>query len=405
MPTLDTTGGDGLFKRNYSSGSKVLQVQQNLNAKVLQMFPVSPLKPSAQGIFCPVVMEGNEVGGGLFENEGFQDPDFIKPVQPSISSQTLYYPWQITGKTIRLSENDKVAFARGLHAQMEDTIGRAYADEARQAMGTGTAQMTLANGAGAASTTLTVDDPFPFRIGMRIDVWTAIAGTKEVNGVKVTAIDLANKQLTIGTASTWSDNSLVVKKAALDGVTATTPKEFMGIRGIVDTTTYSTTFQGQSVNTYPQWQGNVISESADNSVPVSQDVMQRGYNRTAIVSGKEPNLLISNYGQARTFLNDELQKTRYEAGEVKGGNTVLKWGTMTWLVNFRCPINEVMMLRKEGIERFQTKDLHLSSLPGNKYYQIVGRDSIGGYYIHEGNIGTWARFEQTRITGLSEPTI
>ena len=364
------------------------------------MVKTSPLKPSPQGIYNPVVMQGNEAGGAIVENEGFQDPDPLVPVQPSITSKLVVWPFQVTGSVIALSETDKVAFARGLDATQEDNSGRMYSDVNRQWMGTGTGQITLANGAGAATTALIVDDPLPFRIGMRIDLWTAIAGTKQVLGVVVNSINIATSTLTLASAQTWSDDAIICKKGVLDGVVSGGPyKEIMGWRGFCDTTTFSTTFQGVSASTYPQWRGNVVSAA---SGPVSQDLLQRTYNRGPIVGGETADTLFSNYGQARTYLNTQLSQTRYEPGEIKGGNLVLEWGALKWVVDHTAPIAEVGFMVKSGVEKFQVRDIHLSNLPGQTLYQIVGRDAVGGYYRYQGNIGGWKRNNQSRLIDLTE---
>ncbi len=398
---LTLTTFDGAFKRNYNEGSDVLIKQQNLNAPFWGKIEKSPMKPSAQGVYNAVVMQGNENGGAINETEGFQDPASIVPVSPSISSKTVVWPFQVTGKAIRLSENDKVAFAQALDSQQQDNLGRMYSDLNRQIQGTGTGQITLANGA-FTSTALVVDDVFSFRIGMLIDGYASLGGAKEISGIAITAINYTTSTLTLASTQTWSDNCIIAKKNVLDGVTSSAnAKEIMGLRGIIDTTTYSSTFEGVSVSAYPQWTGNVV---AAGTAPVSQDLLQRTYNRGAIIGGRAPTTLRSNYGQARTFLNTELQKTRYEPGTIKAGNTVLKWGPMEWMVDFTAPINELSMLNMDGIKKFQTRDVHLSDLPGQSLYQVQGRDAIGGYYCYEGNAGTWKRNDQCRLTELTEPT-
>lgn len=393
---------DGAFRRNYNEGSDVMKEQQNLKAPMWGKWKVSDLKPSAQGIYSPVTMQGNEAGGAINEEEGFQEPDSVKPIQPTIVSKTVVWPFSITGKTIRLSETDKVAFAKALDLQQKDNMGRMYSDLNRQSWGVGTGQITLANGSGSGATALIVDDPYPFRVGMRIDSYATLGGAKEIDGAVITAINYTTSTLTISPAQTWSDNTIIGKKNVLNGVTGVSDaKEIAGWRAICDTTTYSTTFQGVSTTTYGQWTGNVISAS---SAPVSQDLLQRTYNRGAIVGGQAPDTLVSNYGQARTFLNSELQKTRYEQGEVKAGSILLKWGTMEWVIDHTYPIGEIGMMVRDGIEKFQTRDVHLSELPGQGLYQITGRDAVGGYYVFEGNLGTWKRNEQNRLTDLTEPT-
>jgi hypothetical protein len=404
MAGTTLASADAIFKRNYNEGSEVLVKQQNLNAPFWGKIPVSPLKPSGAGIFNPVVMSGNEAGGAQFEDEGFQEPDSINPVQPYIKAKKVIWPFQITGDVIELSETDKVAFAKGLDAQQQDNMARIYSDLNRQAWGTGTGQITLANGAGSPSTSLIVDDVLPFRVGMSIDAYASMGGALQIDGVKITAINYTTSTLTLAASSTWSDNAVICKHNILKSVdhVAGIYKELMGVRGIIDTTTYSTTFEGVSVASYSNFVGNVIDASTS---PVSQDLLQRTFNRNAIIGGTKPDLLCSNYGQARTFLNTELQKTRYEAGKVEGGNVVLKWGTMEWLVDHTFPIGEVVMMPKGSVEKFQTRDVHLSDLTGMTLYQKDSRDAVGGYYVYRGNIGTWKRNDKSRLINLTEPSL
>lgn len=407
--TLSTV--DAIFKRNYNEGSDVLIKQQNLSAPQWGKWKKSSLKPSGQGIWNPVIMEGNENGGAINENEGFQQPGSLVPVQPTITARRVVWPFQITGSVIRQSETDATAFVRGLDAQQKDNLSRMYADLNRQSWGTGTGQISLANGAGSATYTLVVDNPYPFRQGMLIDAFVTLGGAKQINGAKIANIDITTSTLTLVTSGypgttagpyTWSDNAIICKHNVCDGVTSVADaKELTGWQAICDTTTYSTSFENIPVSTYGQWQGNVISAAG---APVSQDLLQRTFNRCAIVGGSTPTKLVSNYGQARNFLNSELVKTRYEGGEVDAGNVVLKWGTMEWMIDWTYPIGELGMMNEDGIQKFQTSDVKLSDLPGQTLYQVVGKDAIAGYYIYEGNLGAWKRNNQARLIDLSEPS-
>lgn len=405
MGTATLTDLDAIFKRDYDEGSDVLREQQNLKAQIWGKFKVSSIKPSPQGIFTPVSMAGNEAGGAINENETFQDPQPMKPVQPKIVSKLVVWPFQVSGSVIRQSESDKVAFAKGLDATQQDSSGRIFSDLNRQSLGTGTGQITLANGSGSATTSLVVDDPFSFREEMYIESFASLGGAKEIGATtaaKITAINYDTYTLTLSTSQTWSDDSIICKKGVMDGVTdLASAKEITGWRAICDTTTYSTTFENVVVADYGQWKGNVINAS---SSPVSQDFLQRSYNRTAVIGGDKPDTLLSNYGQARTFLNTELDKTRYEPGTVKGGAIVLKWGALEWMVDHTYPIGEIGMMCIKDLQKFQTRDVHLSNLPGYSLYQVVGKDAVGGYYCYQGNLGTWKRNNQTRCINLTEPT-
>lgn len=390
---------DGIFKRNYDTRSQVLEEQQNLKTYTWSKIKVSPLKPTPQGIFMPVTMSGNESGGAINESEGFQNSESLNPVQPQILSRLVVWPFTITGTAIQLSETNKQAFATSLDAQQKDNLGRMMSDLNRQCLGKGTGQMSLANGAGVASTTLIVDNALPFRRGMKIDSYVSIGGAQEINGAEIKAVNYTTKTLTISPAQTWSDNTIIVKKNVQVGA-PTSGKELSGTQAICDTTAFSSSFEGVPVASNPEWVGNVVQAGGAN---VSQDLLQQAAYRGMAIGGNKPNFLISNYGQPRVFLNTELQKTRYEPAEVKGGHTVLKWNDMEWLIDKDYDINEIGMYDLNHIEKFQTKDIHLAQDTGSTLYQIVGYDMVGGYYRYYGNLGSWKRNAHIRLTELNEP--
>jgi hypothetical protein len=396
----NTSQLSAVFKVNYDTGSEVFVTQQNLEIYVWNKIKVSPIKPSPQGIFMPIGMSGNENGGAQNEDEGFPTPGAYLPVQPQISSKLITWPFQVTGSAIELSETDKVAFAQALDAQQKDNLGRMFSDMNRQALNKGTGQMALANGAGAGVSALVVTNPFPFRRNMFIDVFQTLGGTKQVSNIQITAVNYTTSTLTLASAQTWSNNAIICKTGKMDGVpTGQIGKELVGFQSIADTTTFSTTFENVVVANNPEWQGNVISFS----VPVSQDALQQIYNRNMIVGGKKADFLISNYGQARNFLNTEIQKTRYEPGEIEAGHTVLKWNDLEWLIDKDYDLGEVGMYTMDYIEKFQTRDPHLSKLTGLTLYQVDGFDKVGGYYSYYGNLGTWKRNAHARGTGFTEP--
>lgn len=395
----NTTTLDGIFKRNYNTGSQVFEEQQNLFAYSWTKFKVSPLKPTPQGVFSPVTMSGNENGGAINESEGFQTPASMNPVQAQVLAKLIVWPFYLTGTSIELSESNKQAFASSIDAQQKDNLGRMMSDLNRQSLGKGTGQLSLANGAGVAAVTMTVDNPLPFRRGMVIDGYQTIGGVQDINGAVIASVNYATSQITFTLAQTWADNLILVKRNVQSGAPVG-GKELSGLQAICDTTAFSTTFEGITVATNPEWIGNVVSAGV---APVSQDLLQKAYNRGRAIGGNKPNFLISNYGQPRVFLNTELQKTRFEPSKVEGGATVLKWMDMEWLIDKDYDLNEVGMFDLNYVEKFQTRDVHLADYTGSTLYQVVGSDMVGGYYRYQGNMGTWKRNAHTRLVDLTEP--
>lgn len=400
MP-LDTTNFINASKQVYED-QDVLQQQQNLLSPFFAKIKKSPKKPSIDGVFDSTIMEGDETGGAIYENESFPQPKNVVTQKPKVNSKTCVYPIEVNKKAIALSQGNEQAFAEAYDTQMMDTRTRAISDINRQSYGTGTGQITLANGAGSASVVLIVDDPFAFRVGFYVDAYDTIGGTRQINNARVTNVDLTNKILTLDAVQTWSDNAIICKHNKMEGVTSqTNAKEMMGWRGIADIATFGTNFEGVDTTLYPQFTGEVID---GNNGPVSDDFLQKLSNQIAVKSGKTPDTLISNYDQWRVFKNTEIQKTRYEPQKIEAGTTMLKWGDMTWIRDHTAPIGEVAMMHMDGIRRFEVYNLKLSDVGnGNTEFQVYGRHLIGAYFEYEGNIGVWRRNDQGKGINLAQP--
>lgn len=405
-PGADSVNLDGIFKRRYDTDSEAFVKQQNLKTFVFPKLKKSSIKPSAQGIFMPVVMSGNESGGAQNEREGFRQIQAMNPVQPQITAKNNFWPCTITEVAVELSKGgNEVAFAEGIDAQQNDDLKRMFSDINRQACGVGMGVMaTVSVAALAGATTVTVSNTLPFRRNMVIDFWTdlpANAGTKQATAT-VTAVNYLAGTISVSALpANVSLSDIIVKQNILDNP-PTDGKELTGLRKMADTTNFGPSYEGVTVASNPEWQG-IVTDAG--SVPISHDFLQKNKNRLAAIGDSTPNFLISNYGQARNFANTELPKTRYEPAQIKAGYTVLKWGELEWLVDKDWATGEVGMYDLDQVFRFETEPPHLSKLTGSTTYQITGFPMVGWHYTYIGNIGTWKRNSSGRIINLTEPTL
>lgn len=403
MSGLDNNTIANNFKRIYEN-KDALKNEQNLYSPFWAMFEGSSDRLSPSGTYTAQIFAGDETGGAMFSTGSFDTSENPDIQNPTIKPRYMNYPFQIYKNTLELSENTDAAFGNAMDMAIRDKRARALADMDRQAMGIGTGQITLANGAGVATTSLVVDDVKPFRRNMYIDAWTALGGTKEINNIKITAVDYSTKTLTLASAQTWTDNDIICRAGKCDGVTSIdTAKEMVGWLGIDDTNAYSTTFEGLAVASVPEWQAQVYDAGA---ATISQDTLQRIADRVAIVSGETPEKLVSTRGQARNFKNTELNKTRYEGGEVKAGAVKMYWDKYEWMTIDRFPEGEIGLISPKFIQKYQTQDLHLTKTPGTgSFFQVQGQDAFGSYFSFIGNLGIKRkRNAQGRVTNLSEPS-
>lgn len=386
---------DQLSKRVYAEGSAVLKEQANYAAPTFSKIKKSTKKISASGVFDAILRASNESGQSIDEAGTWTEPDGLTTPQPFVQPKRYVTPFELSVSAIELSETNAQSFAPNVDAMIKDAFRVGYSDLNRMSVGKGTGQITLANGAGAAVTTLIVDNAISFRQGMRIDSY--FAGVLEISNAQITNVNYVTNTLTLATAQTWTDNTIIVRRGA--GV-PTASREIMGLQGICDTTAFSATFEG--IASTGIWQGNVVPAG---SVNISQDLLLRTYNRARAIGNGDPNFLISQYGQYRNFQSTELQKTRYADQEVKAGAIVVKWQNLTWMIDKDYDLNEVGLYDLENVERFETKDLHIANPDGKDMIRLSRQDAIGGYLRYEGNIGSWKRNAHARLTELTEPSL
>lgn len=398
-----TTGNlNAVFKQVYDSGSQVMAEQQNLYADDFKNITTSSLKLSPSGIQIPLAMSGNESGGAYNESEQFQQVQSELPVRGSITSKYTRWQFAITGAAIDLSASNVQAFVHGLQGQMKGALSRMFSDLNRQVFGTGTGvYTTVAANALATATTITVSSIYPFRRNQIIEFWTAFGGTLVSGGHTVTGVDFVNNQITITPGLAANVNSgYAATKQGLFTAAPTDGKEIGGYARMVDTTTVSTSYLGINASTNTEWQANVIDAGA---APVSQDVLQRLYNRICVVGGIKPDYLISNLGQHRVFLGGELQKSRYTNQEIKAGGIKLMWGDLEWKVSKDCQTSTLYMLNKQQINKYQAFEPKIADYDGLKVARRDDMDAVSGYYVYRGNLGTWKRNAHGKLTNLQEP--
>lgn len=376
----------GFLKRNYGSGSKAIDSAQNLKAHFYSKIPKSSEKPSGDGYFIPINVEGNESGHASNEAEGFDNAQSVTDVQFQIKPKTTFWPFQLTGLSMEVATSSADSFARSLKRQQQDNLERFLSDLNRQAWGSATGEMTQVNGALVAQTAVVVDSVKYFRTGMYIDIYATVGGTLEATNVRITGIAVSTKTLTVTPAVTCSDNAVIVKHNVLNNAPSDY-KELFGARAIVDTTTYNTSIQGVSKSTYPVLQATVINA---NSVSVSNSLLQQ------IETGVEnaSNAVVKDVWSSRTqrdkylelltplkrFVNDDAMDS--------GMRKAVEWNGKPWNVDKDCPDDEIYMFGEKGIEAFVLTAPDIVDKDGAVIRALPGSDVYQGYYKTHQNTGS-----------------
>jgi hypothetical protein len=400
MTATLSTDYDGLLKRNY--GAKFTD-QQQLVPDFLEMIPNGSEKPQGEdgAIRFGTSLRVRQNGGAQRENSQFRENETGVKKQFVIKSRINIWNIELTNFGAAISESNEAAFASGVDREMKEALTMAKKDKNRQLFGSSLGQLCLVNGALVASTALVVDTPdaqYLFE-GMRIDIWTAVAGVREAQNVQITAISDDGLTVTLATAVTVSNNSIIVRAGVLDGVSSTDDAmEVMGLEGMSDDNTLFTTFQGLSRATYGILKGTIIDAS---SAALTADILQRGMDKVEKRSGLNVDMIMSHRNQRRQYLSLAVPQKRFASDRLDLGFQTLDYNGIPWSVSHDCQRSNVYMYPKSVIRKWVTKSLALDNTGGSTVHKIPGKDCFEAYYKSYDCVGTYQPNAICRIKNLA----
>ena len=393
----------GLLKNFYGKGT--LLYQQNLTSKLFNEIPTSDETIGGNGRFKATYFSGNEAGGAINPGEALATADDDDVLQPYITPKLNHWPIEITGREIRQSKGQEVAFARTLTSRVQSALKRMNSDLNRQAFGDATGTLTQVNGAVIASQTIVVDDVQYMRKGQHLDIFATLGGAKEAQDVKITSVTISNNTITVDKVVTVSDNAIIVKSSFQDNIpSGSDGKELTGLARIVDTTTSGVTFQGIDRSVYTDYQSNVINAG---NVPCSQALLERLLRRIQIVGGDDPTKIISRHGVYSSFVNTTISQVHFQDDKIKAGHVSFTWNGYKWDLDKDCQKGTLYMLNMQlpYLARYSLQDPDLADLDtmGQKFGNKQGFDKNYAYYIADLNFGSDKPNAHGKLEKLTEP--
>lgn len=221
-----------------------------------------------------------------------------------------------------------------------------------------------------------------------LTITTTVAGTQQAN--------VAN-----GDVITYEDAQLTGTFAPALGATA--GKQLTGLATLVDDNTEGpTTVQNVSRTTFPIFNATRLNNSGTRR-PLSLDLLQAGSDQAQILSGMEPDMLISAFGQRRNYLNLLIENVRFVANEMKGGYRTLQFNGLNYLVDKDCQLARVYFLNTKTFNKFEVAPLGILDDAGTQMERIPGFDVyeiLLGAYL---NMGITRPNANVKIVDLIEP--
>lgn len=390
MPATSTTMA-GSYKQVY--GKQLIDALGNLSTDLWDKIEVSSDKPRGQGFYFPVHVGANLAGGPTGELSPLREAMSETIVQAVITPVEYEWTIEISNKARRLGEGDKASWV-----SVVDHAFRSKLDTARNMLGNdvyrdGTGTLSLVNGAVSASTTVVVDDATPFRENMVLDGYEST--TNVFQNVQIATVDPFTNTLTLKSAVSIADNGIL----RINGVTTT--QSIHGLHRIIDTNVVSTSYLGISRNTYLKWRGNVVDNGGNS---LSGDLLQQCLDRVLIICGKMPPTMISNPSQRRKYLQLSTPLRRFMNGKFDLGYDTLEFNGRGWMIDTKCPRDEINMVDLSDIKRYELNALDLNS-DGGTLKPVSGYRKVQAFYEYGGQVAAQNPYWHLRLQNLATPDI
>lgn len=399
---IDSSTISGILKRRYSPAQ--VENLQNMDAPTLKKLKKGGRKITGNGLFFSVNLEGNQRGqGSQNELEALRTPASQGPQQGNIQNKIFTHHLQFSGLSLEIAKGDEESFVDNMTFQVEEGIRDSKKELNAQLFRSGSGKLADVNGSISGSTSLVFDGGVGthFRVGEYIDV--ILTGSKEIDSVKITGVDLSTNTLTLATSSTCTNNAEIFREDVNDNA-PTEGKELSGFKLMTDDGTLLTTYEGISRATYAKWDGLSINMSSAN---LSDDALQRGMGRVQVESGRKPSKLIMNpNGQFRKYLSILTPAKEFYAKDKmdSGYEQVPTWNGIEVLFDTDCGFDEVYMMTWDLIEMYDTHPLQLDQADGDVLKHKDGYDAFYAIIKHYGNVGTRVPNAHIRLHTFATPT-
>lgn len=270
---------------------------------------------------------------------------------------------EVSGPSMKASRNDTGAITRVLESEIKGITTDLRKEINYQLFNDGTSRRCLVNGdPGAEGTTLTVDSPGSMYLydGMIIDIISDDAGVATDTDVTITTVDSTTSCTTSAIDTAVLDNDWVIRANSHDGagILPSDSYEMMGLKGIVDDSTYVTTLHALSRGDYAWWKCSTFTndDNSGTNRDMTLDLIQEAI--TAVEK---------NGGQVKMILSDPDLRDAYAALvvadkrfvntlDLDGGFKGLEYSGLPWVSDPDCPPNTVFFIDTDHLQIMQMSD-------------------------------------------------
>lgn len=397
------TLGDLLLQRYVTD---YINEMQQLSAPVYgRLKENTSFTPSGDGAYFGIRIDGNETGLGwrAADDNSLPTGGNERVVKARVRPKKFYATVTFSGLAEAVSKRaGEDAFASGITDAMSMAVKRSGARfEETFLRGDGTGRITNTNGAHTAQTTITVDDARTMRSGMVIVFLNNTTGLRQAGPVTVTAVDVANSQITVNAAVTLSDDDGLYISGEQSEAAAPAEVTALGLPALVHN---SGTIYNQSRTTYPILQSKVI---AAGSTSLDESMLRRLRKRIMIETAADSLggfVMISNHDQYDRYTEIALPFRRFTDMKLELGanQEMTTFEGRPWIVTWAALPDEVYFLNLDAVERGVVRPFSIDERVSMQW--IPGQDAFCCLFKTYQETVARALNQSGKITGLTTPT-
>jgi len=331
----------------------------------------------------------------------------------------LYGKASVSGPSMAKTKSEAGAFLQALKSELDGLALDLRKDLSRQIYGDGTGTIATIDGVPAANV-VTLDSAEPLAkgqiyVGMLLDAFNGTTKQTTSGPVEVTAVDIANVQITVDDDAELADTDVLVRAgvnvyaAAVDPTsgnpgTYALSDEVDGLKRIVSATAalggIDPTASGK------EWwkaQSVAATNSGWSNPGASLDDIQQALNKARIAGGY-PTAIVTSLGVQRLFYNSLTDVVRYnDPGSLtyEAGFKTLMYNGMPLIADIDAPWGQMYILDESTLKVYSDQDFHFLDADGQTLRQEGNKDAFSAYMVRYMNMGATRRNNQIVITGIT----
>lgn len=382
---------------------------------------------TGQKVVFPTRLKRNFSAAATSEGYKYHTPGKQQYKDWEIPCKYAHGSIRLTAQVINSSLKSKGAFARALGSEIDGLVEDMANYRGRAAWGFGKGVLCLVNGDPGTGTTITVDAPHGvagadngsrfIQEGMFIAFINPADGTIRAGGARtVLAVASTGLTFTITAAADAAveDNDYIViaMEAGTTDVNETTyDREFMGMLGLVDTTTYVSTLHAIDRSTSP---GNYLQSTKLTSVgALSADAIQRAIDTGAQKARAKIDALWCEHAVRRAYQVMLENDRRYMGASLMqpdGGTKAAKgkeldFGGIPIKTDKDAPYGHMFGLQYDTFTRWTLTEGQWADDHGSILRFVTGYDAYEAVYRVFDNVGCEAPQRNFVLTGINNTIV